>query len=126
MNAWKTTAVAVVAFVLVFFGGARTTDRGYSPPSLGSKTVTKYVAIGNSLTAGYQSNGLYQSGADLRYPNLIAGQLKLAGATLGTFGGSRSIPTRGRRVRTARHRGTRSSASWVPSSVRGTRTGIGP
>jgi lysophospholipase L1-like esterase len=85
MNAWKTTSVAVVAFVLVFFGGCTDNGPGVFAPSLGSKTVTKYVAIGNSLTAGYQSNGLYQSAQIYSYPNLIAGQLKLAGATLGTF-----------------------------------------
>jgi lysophospholipase L1-like esterase len=48
-------------------------------------TVRKYVAIGNSLTAGYQSNGLYQSAQVYSFPNLIARQLTLAGASLGNF-----------------------------------------
>ncbi len=56
-----------------------------SGPSLGPVTVTKYVAIGNSLAAGYQSNGLYQSAQVYSYPNLIAAQLRGAGATVGTF-----------------------------------------
>jgi lysophospholipase L1-like esterase len=53
--------------------------------SLGSVTVKKYVAVGNSLTAGYQSNGLYQSAQMYSYPNLIAQQLTKAGASLGSF-----------------------------------------
>ena len=39
---------------------------------LGNATVTKYVSIGNSLTAGYQSGGLYKSAQLYSYPNLIA------------------------------------------------------
>ncbi len=53
--------------------------------SLGSVTVKKYVAVGNSLTAGYQSAGLYQSAQMYSYPNLIAQQLTKAGASLGSF-----------------------------------------
>ena len=54
-------------------------------PGLGGVTVTKYVAVGNSLTAGYQSNGLYESAQIYSYPNMIAQQLVKAGAPLGTF-----------------------------------------
>ncbi len=53
--------------------------------SLGSVTVKKYVAVGNSLTAGYQSAGLYQSAQMYSYPNLISQQLTKAGASLGSF-----------------------------------------
>ena len=63
------------------------TDSAPSGPSasLGSVTVTKYVAIGNSLTAGYQSNALYHSSQIYSYPKLISDQLDAAGANLGTF-----------------------------------------
>jgi lysophospholipase L1-like esterase len=54
-------------------------------PSLGSASVKKYVAVGNSLTAGYQSAGLYASAQMYSYPNLIAQQLTKAGASLGSF-----------------------------------------
>ena len=54
-------------------------------PSLGSNSIKKYVAIGNSLTAGYQSNGLYQSAQVYSYPNLISQQMAKAGAALGSF-----------------------------------------
>jgi len=53
--------------------------------SLGSATIKKYVAVGNSLTAGYQSAGLYASAQKYSYPNLIAQQLTMAGASLGSF-----------------------------------------
>jgi lysophospholipase L1-like esterase len=53
--------------------------------SLGSVTVKKYVAVGNSMTAGYQSAGLYQSAQVYSYPNLISQQLTKAGASLGSF-----------------------------------------
>ena len=50
-----------------------------------SADVKKYVSIGNSLTAGFQSNGLYKSAQIYGYPKLIAQQLTAASATIGTF-----------------------------------------
>jgi hypothetical protein len=41
--------------------------------------LSNYIAIGNSLTAGYASNGLYLEGQKVAYPVLIAQQFKLAG-----------------------------------------------
>jgi hypothetical protein len=40
---------------------------------------SRYVAVGNSLTAGYADNGLYRAGQLNSYPNILAGQLRLAG-----------------------------------------------
>ncbi|NUN69640.1 MAG: SGNH/GDSL hydrolase family protein [Bacteroidetes bacterium] len=54
-------------------------------PGLGGVTINKYMAVGNSLAAGYQSSGLYKSAQLYSYPKLISDQLKLAGAKLGTF-----------------------------------------
>lgn len=54
-------------------------------PGLGNITVNKYVSIGNSLTAGYQSSGLSEEGQQYSYPALIAQQLQIAGASLGKF-----------------------------------------
>lgn len=48
-------------------------------PGKGSLDVSKYVALGNSLTAGYEDNALYYEGQLNSYPNLIARQLKLVG-----------------------------------------------
>lgn len=40
----------------------------------------RYVAVGNSLTAGFMDGGLMMAGQQFSYPNLIAGQLGLGGA----------------------------------------------
>ncbi|GAB3558973.1 SGNH/GDSL hydrolase family protein [Spirosoma fluminis] len=48
-------------------------------PSQGSADFTKYVAVGNSLTAGYADGGLYRDGQLNSYPNILAGQFKLVG-----------------------------------------------
>lgn len=47
--------------------------------SAGDADFSKYVAIGNSLTAGYADNALYYDGQMVSYPYLIAQQLKQVG-----------------------------------------------
>ncbi len=49
----------------------------------GSANFKKYIVIGNSLFAGYADGALYHNGQRSSIPNLIAGQLQLAGS--GTF-----------------------------------------
>lgn len=85
MKALKSTLVALVALATAYYAGCVDAGPAALGPGLGNATVTKYVAIGNSLTAGYQSNGLFKSGQDYSFPNLIAAQLRLAGANLPTF-----------------------------------------
>lgn len=50
-----------------------------NPPGL-EDAGTRYVAVGNSLTAGFMDGGLVQAGQANSYPNLIARQLGLSGA----------------------------------------------
>jgi len=45
----------------------------------GSADFSRYVALGNSLTAGYSNGALYTSGQSYSYANLIAQQMMLAG-----------------------------------------------
>lgn len=45
----------------------------------GEADFSNYVSIGNSLTSGYRDNALYIDGQNESYPNIIAGQMKLAG-----------------------------------------------
>jgi hypothetical protein len=45
----------------------------------GSMDVTKYIAIGNSISAGYADNALYYDGQMVSYPNLLARQFQLIG-----------------------------------------------
>jgi lysophospholipase L1-like esterase len=77
--------ITLAALITALLNGC--TDSAPTGPviGLGNSTVTKYVSVGNSLTAGYQSNGLYESAQIYSYPNLIAQQLRKAGANIGTF-----------------------------------------
>lgn len=52
----------------------------------GTADFTKYVAIGNSLTAGYSDNALFVAGQEASFPNMLAANFALAG------GGSFEIP----------------------------------
>ncbi|KAA3440531.1 SGNH/GDSL hydrolase family protein [Rufibacter hautae] len=47
--------------------------------SKGPLDFSKYVAVGNSLTAGYQDNGLYLEGQIFSYPNILANQFSFVG-----------------------------------------------
>lgn len=48
-------------------------------PTSGEADFSNYVALGNSLTAGYRDGALYLDGQMESYPNIIAGQMKKAG-----------------------------------------------
>lgn len=50
-----------------------------TPPTKGTADFTKYVAIGNSLTAGFADGGVYRVGQLVAYPNLLAQQFRLVG-----------------------------------------------
>ncbi|MDX9758836.1 MAG: SGNH/GDSL hydrolase family protein [Bacteroidota bacterium] len=52
--------------------GACSEDTPVGDPGLGGLDPTTYVAIGNSLTAGYQSGALFQEGQAFSFPNLLA------------------------------------------------------
>lgn len=45
----------------------------------GEADFSTYVAFGNSLTAGYADNALYQDGQEVAYPVLLAEQMKQVG-----------------------------------------------
>lgn len=48
-------------------------------PTKGDLDVSRYVAIGNSITAGFADAALYYDGQMVSYPNLIAEQFKQIG-----------------------------------------------
>jgi len=50
-----------------------------SAPSKGNADFTRYVAIGNSLTAGYADGSLYRSGQLNSFPSMLAEKFKLVG-----------------------------------------------
>ncbi|WP_448700116.1 G-D-S-L family lipolytic protein [Mucilaginibacter sp. AW1-3] len=48
-------------------------------PSKGGADFTRYIAVGNSLTAGYADGGLYLTGQQNSYPGIIAQQMLSVG-----------------------------------------------
>jgi hypothetical protein len=74
----KLGAVAFLSSSLLFTGcdPEFEDDRTFSA---GSLDLTKYVAVGNSLTAGYQDNGLSLEGQLNSYPNILANQFSFVG-----------------------------------------------
>lgn len=48
-------------------------------PSSGSADFSQYIAVGNSLTAGYADGGLYLEGQKAAFPVILAAQMKAAG-----------------------------------------------
>lgn len=57
-----------------------------APVSPGSADFTKYVSLGNSLTAGYSDGALFKRGQEGSYPHLLAQQFAQVG------GGAFTIP----------------------------------
>ena len=53
------------------------TDEGFY--TTGDANMSNYVAVGNSLTAGYADGALYITGQQNSYPNIMAEQFTLAG-----------------------------------------------
>ncbi len=53
--------------------------------SSGSLDLSKYVAVGNSLTAGFQDGALYTDGQQNSFPNLLATQFQISGVGGGSF-----------------------------------------
>lgn len=49
------------------------------PITAGSANFTKYVSVGNSLTAGYADGALFKQGQNDSYANILAQQFALAG-----------------------------------------------
>ena len=49
--------------------------------SSGQADFTTYVAVGNSLTAGYADGELYRSGQENSFPSILATQMKAAGCS---------------------------------------------
>src|SRR4051812_8292807 len=74
------STIAVSA--LLFTAGCKTdfdTDVQDIAVTSGEADFSKYISLGNSLTSGYRDNALYIDGQNESYPNIIAGQMKLAG-----------------------------------------------
>ncbi len=68
-------------FILSF--SACKKDKPNKIVTTGTADFSRYIAVGNSITSGFADGGLYLAGQQVAFPNLLAGQMKLAGG--GTF-----------------------------------------
>ena len=57
------------------------TEDNNQKPGAGSADFTSYVAVGNSLTAGYADGALYTSGQKYGWANILSQQMKAVGMT---------------------------------------------
>ncbi len=73
----KTKYILILA-ILAFMASCKP-DIDEFEPSSGNADFTSYVAVGNSLTAGYADGALYKSGQEYGWANLLAQQLKKVG-----------------------------------------------
>lgn len=74
----KLNKIIVFLTIVTFIAGCKPELDSFEP-SAGNANFSKYVALGNSLTAGYKDGTLTSSGQEVSYPNIIAQQLKLVG-----------------------------------------------
>lgn len=78
----KSTSIKIVlsAFALLFLfltGCNDYNDLQLKEIDTGNADFSSYVAVGNSLTAGFQNNALYRSGQEYSFPRMIARQLRM-------------------------------------------------
>ena len=77
---------SLVAATILFAAACKPEIDSPAGTSAGQANFSKYIAVGNSLTAGFADGGLYLEGQKVAYPNLIAAKM----ATLG--GGAFTSP----------------------------------
>lgn len=71
------TALLLVLSLSLFVSCKDYNDLNLGEVDSGDSDFSTYVAVGNSLTAGFQNNALYRSGQEYSFPNLIARQLRI-------------------------------------------------
>ncbi|WP_437919133.1 SGNH/GDSL hydrolase family protein [Sphingobacterium sp. LRF_L2] len=75
---FKHTCFFIAAAAVTFVSSCKPEIESFEA-SAGQADFSKYIAVGNSLTAGFADGGLYLEGQQVAYPNLIAQQLKHVG-----------------------------------------------
>jgi lysophospholipase L1-like esterase len=75
--------IGLYTLILIFLSCTKTQYDDYETSS-GQADFSNYVAVGNSLTQGYQDGGMHNElgQQDNSYPAIIAGQMKLANSSL--------------------------------------------
>lgn len=69
----------ILLFSLAFVAlvGCRKSEFGLKERTSGNADFTNYVAVGNSLTQGYQDGGVYAEGQEQSYPAILAKQMNM-------------------------------------------------
>lgn len=80
MKTFKLHIYTIAGLLLL---GACKTEIHTPKPVTGSADFSRYISIGNSLTAGYADGGLYLAGQQVSYPSIIGKQMQAVGG--GTF-----------------------------------------
>lgn len=79
----KKIIISTLAVSALFFTTSCETDFDTDVQDIavtrGEADFSNYVSLGNSLTSGYRDNALYIDGQNESYPNIVAGQMRLAG-----------------------------------------------
>lgn len=72
------TYISALVVTLVFIAGCKDyNDLNLEEINSGNADYSNYVAVGNSLTAGFQNSALYLSAQQYSFPRLIARQLRI-------------------------------------------------
>jgi len=71
--------LALLGLGLAGLAGCQSNLDGPATPTAGTADFKRYIAVGNSLTAGIEDGGLYLEGQQNSYPNILAGQFAQAG-----------------------------------------------
>lgn len=71
--------IAPLALLGLVLGGCQPDIEAPAAASAGSANFATYIAVGNSLTAGYQSGGVSRAGQLQSYPSILATQFALVG-----------------------------------------------
>jgi len=80
----KKTGLVIAAAALVV-AGCKKTQFAEVERTSGDADFTHYIAVGNSLTQGYQDGGVYEEGQENSYPSIIARQMKLVNPDMDDF-----------------------------------------
>lgn len=75
----KNNSLTILVFSVIVFLTSCKPSMTEPNPSAGSIDVSRYVSLGNSITAGFSDAALYYDGQIVAYPNLLAEQFKTIG-----------------------------------------------
>lgn len=74
----KNASILIAATAALAIGSCKSKIEPVAPER-GEADFSTYVAVGNSLTAGFADGSLYRSGQESSYPNMLAGQFRMVG-----------------------------------------------